>query len=117
MMKTYEVEVNGKVYAVKIKEVDEASFDNLSQSATPSSSSPASASTSGSGIAVNSPMPGKIVSVKVTVGQQVNAGDTLCVLEAMKMENEVVAPEDGTVREVLVSEGQSVDSGDVLLRL
>lgn len=115
-MKTYEVEVNGKVYAVKIKEVDEASFDRLSQSAPPPAKSTPTVNNN-SGIPINSPMPGKIVSVKATVGEQVKAGDTLCVLEAMKMENEVVAPEDGIVSEVLVSAGQSVESGDVLVRL
>ena len=53
-------------------------------------------------------MPGKIVEVKVSVGQSVKAGDTLLILEAMKMQNEIAAPADGTVKAVNVSAGQSV---------
>ncbi len=60
-------------------------------------------------------MPGKILSVRVEVGQQVAKGDPLIILEAMKMEHEVTAPHDGVVREVLVEVGQQVDAGDVLV--
>ena len=62
-------------------------------------------------------MPGKILGVKASVGQAVKKGDVIIVLEAMKMENEVVAPEDGTVASINVSEGASVESGDVLATL
>jgi len=64
--------------------------------------------------AVTAPMPGKIVSVKGRVGDQVGYRDVLCILEAMKMENEIMAPHGGVVREVRVSEGQDVKYGDVL---
>ena len=59
-------------------------------------------------VEVDAPMPGKIIEVKVSVGQAVKAGDTLLILEAMKMQNEIAAPTDGTVKAVNVSAGQSV---------
>ncbi|NPA74465.1 MAG: biotin/lipoyl-binding protein [Euryarchaeota archaeon] len=65
--------------------------------------------------AVTAPMPGKIQSVKVNVGDSVKRGDVLLILEAMKMENEIVAPKDGTVKEILVSPGDSVERGAPLV--
>ena len=62
-------------------------------------------------------MPGTILDVKVQNGQKVNAGDVLCVLEAMKMENEIPAPKAGTVTSVVVSKGASVNAGDVLVTI
>ncbi|UCC34038.1 MAG: biotin/lipoyl-binding protein [Candidatus Bathyarchaeota archaeon] len=60
-------------------------------------------------------MPGRVVTLKVDVGDAVNDGDALCVLEAMKMENEIVAPTAGIIKEVIVTEGASVSRGDPLL--
>ena len=60
-------------------------------------------------------MPGAIVKVNVTAGQAVKAGDVLCVLEAMKMENDITAPKDGTVTQVVTSKGASVSTGDPLV--
>jgi len=62
-------------------------------------------------------MPGKILAVRVTSGQSVKKGETLLILEAMKMEHEVTAPHDGVVRDVLVEAGQQVDAGAVLVAL
>jgi biotin carboxyl carrier protein len=64
--------------------------------------------------AVTAPMTGKILSVRVKKGEQVKAGQVLCVLEAMKMENEIATPKAGTVREVYVSDGSSVSEGEPL---
>ena len=67
------------------------------------------------GEAVTAPMPGNILKVNVTAGQAVKSGDVLCILEAMKMENEIMAPKDGTVTQVLVSKGNTVDTGAPLV--
>ena len=64
---------------------------------------------------VVSPMPGIIKSVDVAVGDKVNEGDTLCILEAMKMENPMVAPAGGKINEINVSAGQSVKRGETLV--
>ena len=67
------------------------------------------------GEVVAAPMPGNILKVNVSQGQAVKSGDVLCVLEAMKMENEIMAPKDGTVTQVLVSKGSAVDTGAPLV--
>ena len=62
-------------------------------------------------------MPGTILDVKVSVGDSVSSGSVLCILEAMKMENEIVAPQDGTVASVNVNKGDTVNSGDTLVSM
>ena len=76
---------------------------------------PAAAAVTAAGEAVNAPMPGTILKVNVSQGQAVKEGDVLCVLEAMKMENEIMAPKAGTVTQVVVSKGASVNTGDALV--
>ena len=83
--------------------------------AAPAAAAPAAPAVTGAGEAVNAPMPGTILKVNVTQGQAVKAGDVLCVLEAMKMENEIMAPKAGTVTQVVVSKGASVDTGAPLV--
>ena len=76
---------------------------------------PAAAAVTAAGEAVNAPMPGTILKVNVTQGQAVKEGEVLCILEAMKMENEIMAPKAGTVTQVVTSKGASVNTGDVLV--
>ncbi len=85
-----------------------------SVSASAKSAEPAKPFT-GKGEAVNAPMPGTVLEVKVALEQEVKEGDTLLVLEAMKMENEICAPNSGKISEILVNKGDSVNSGDVLV--
>lgn len=79
-------------------------------------SAPAAGGTAGR-LSVDSPMPGKILSIKASIGQAVKRGEVILILEAMKMENEIVAPEDGVVASINVSSGESVESGTVLATL
>ena len=77
----------------------------------PKAAAPAGATT------VEAPMPGKILNIKVSAGQAVKFGETVIVMEAMKMETEIVAPADGTVSKILVKAGDSVDTGAALVAL
>ena len=111
-MKNYTITVNGTVYDVTVEEG--------TGSAAPAAASAPKAAPKAAGagaVKVNAPMPGKILSVKASVGQAVKKGDVILILEAMKMENEVVAPEDGTVASIDVAAGDSVEAGAVLATL
>ncbi|RLI27190.1 MAG: hypothetical protein DRO52_00850 [Candidatus Hecatellales archaeon] len=66
---------------------------------------------------IRSPLSGKVLSVKVKVGEAVKKGQVLLIIDAMKMENEIISPSDGTVKSVKVSEGSTVNSGDLLIEL
>ncbi|MCR5636546.1 MAG: acetyl-CoA carboxylase biotin carboxyl carrier protein subunit [Clostridiales bacterium] len=108
-MKKYNVKVNGNLYEIEIEEIDAAS---AAQSA--SKAAPAQSSAPANGEKVTAPMPGNILSVKVSNGQSVKKGDLLMVLEAMKMENEIMAPCDGKISSLNVQKGSTVNSGDLL---
>lgn len=118
----YVVNLNGKKYEVDVSESD-AVLLNISDAApvapvaAPVQAAPAAAPVAQStaeGAKVLSPMPGTILEVKVQNGQAVKAGDVMFILEAMKMENDIVAPQDGTVKQIVVSKGASVDTDAVL---
>ena len=100
-MRTFNITVNGQNYVVDVEEVGGV------QTAAPVAG----------GEPVKAPMPGNILDVKVKVGDTVKAGAVLCVLEAMKMENEIPAPKDGKVAQVVVTKGATVGAGDTLVVL
>ena len=103
-MKIYKVKVNGKVYEVELESVTEAQG-----SIAVAQSAPAAAPAAAAGDQeVKAPMAGTILDVKVAVGDSVEAGQVIAILEAMKLENEVVATASGVVKQVLVEKGQSV---------
>ena len=121
-MRTFNITVNGKTYEVEVEEVGAASTAPVSlpepKAAAPveKAAAPKAAAPAGAAV-VKAPMPGTILDVKVSVGQQIKKGDVLVILEAMKMENEIVADQDGTVASVNTTKGASVNSGDVLVSL
>ena len=120
--KQYEVEVEkGQAEVLNISAVQETAVPPAPQVvAAPAVSAPAAAAAAapvGSGEAVTAPMPGNILDVKVKAGDAVKTGQILVVLEAMKMENEILAPKDGTITQVATQKGATVDTGAPLLHL
>ena len=109
-MKKYTITVNGTAYEV---EVEEAGVVASAPKAAPKAAAPVAAGAT----TVSAPMPGKVLSVNVKAGDAVKSGDVLLILEAMKMQNEIMAPADGTVSDVRVSAGQTVATGDVMIVL
>ena len=112
-MKNYKVIVNGTAYEVAVEEIA-ASEVNTTAAAPAAAPVAAPVAAPAGGEKVTSPMPGTILDVKVAEGQAVKAGDLLVVLEAMKMENEILAPCDGTVAGLAVAKGATVESGAVI---
>lgn len=104
-MKKYRVTVNGTVYEIELEE--------LTGAAPSAPAAPAAAAPAG-GEQVTSPMPGTILAVNVAVGDTVKRGQVLMILEAMKMENEIMCPCDGKIASVNTSKGSSVESGTLL---
>ena len=102
-MKKYKVNVNGTVYEVTVEAMDGAAPVAAAAAAAPAG-----------GEKVSAPMPGTILDVRVSNGQTVKKGDILFILEAMKMENEIMAPCGGTIASVSVTKGAAVDSGALL---
>ncbi len=131
-MKMFRVVVNGSEYKVGIEELAEETTTTSSQpTAAPTTPAPAPSkpaaqapkprpavqNTGSSGGIISAPMPGTIVSISVAPGDTVTEGQTLMVLEAMKMENQILAPADGTVKEIGTSPGEAVNAGDTLIVL
>ena len=128
----YKITLNNRIYEVEVEAGKAMLLDEYEAvapaapaapvAAAPVAAAPAAApaaatapAVTGAGEAVNAPMPGTILKVNVTQGQAVKAGEVLVVLEAMKMENEIMAPKAGTVTQVVTSKGASVNTGDPLV--
>lgn len=127
----YKVTLNGRTYEVEVEAGEAMLVDEYeayapapaapTAPAAPATAAPAPAAApaapavTAAGETVAAPMPGTIVDVKVSQGQAVKAGDVLVILEAMKMENEVMAPKDGTVAQVVTQKGAKVETGSPLL--
>lgn len=118
-MKKFQVTVNGNAYEVEVEEIGGSftpSAAPVSQPAPKAVPAPAAAIPANA-TKVSAPMPGKIVAVKVAVGQTIKEGDLVAVLEAMKMENEVFAPQGGTIASVNVTTGAMVETNDVIVTI
>ncbi|MCR5517729.1 MAG: biotin/lipoyl-binding protein [Lachnospiraceae bacterium] len=120
-MKNYTITVNGNTYDVVVEEGSGAAVSapvSAPKAAAPKPAAPKAAPASAAGsVKVTAPMPGKILKVNVANGAAVKKGQAIIVLEAMKMENEIVAPQDGTIASVNVTVGQTVEAGDLLASL
>lgn len=130
-MKTYNIKVNGISYEVEVEEAgsstqgnEAAARDVVKPAATPQAAPKAAApkavpaSQTSAGVeTISAPMPGTVLEVRVSPGQSVKSGDILLILEAMKMENEIMAPKDGVVGSVETTKGANVNAGDTLLTI
>ncbi len=120
----YYVTLNNKNYEVEVEETEAvitavtdvvaASVAAAPAAAAPAAAAPAAPAVSGDGTPVKAPMPGTVLSVSAAAGQQVKSGQVIMILEAMKMENEIIAPCDGTVKQILVQKGSTVETDSVL---
>lgn len=134
-MKTYKININGKTYSVEIKEltsskgtvnvngtdyeveipVEHAPVSIARPKNTAVAQAEEPAATAPVTGAVTSPLPGTILSISVSKGQSVKKGECLIVLEAMKMENDILAVQDGTITQILVDKGDTVQEGQTLI--
>jgi len=122
-MRKFMINVNGKSYEVDVEEITGgASAPAAAPAVAPApvaapAAAPAAPAGAQGSVTVTAPMPGTVLRINAKVGDAVKAGQAVVVLEAMKMENEIVAPQDGTIASVNVSQGASVNNGDVLVTL
>lgn len=126
-MKKYYVTVNGVTYEVLVEEAGVVSAPTAAPTpapvaapaptAAPAPAAAPAASGSAGSVKVTAPMPGTILKMNVKVGDTIKANDLVCILEAMKMENEIFASEGGVVKSIEAAQGSSVNSGDVIITL
>lgn len=122
-MKNYTITVNGTPYSVTVEEgtssapVAAPAPIPAPQAAPAPAPAPKAAPAAAGSVTVDAPMPGNILDIKVANGAAVKKGDVLVILEAMKMENDIVAPQDGTVASINVNKGDTVEAGQTLVSL
>lgn len=129
-MKKYKITVNGKTYEVEVEEIGGQTPPTQTTTTTPVAPEipqpkpqpkpqpqPKNPGTAAGKQKITSPMPGTIISIKTKPGDKVQKGNIIMILEAMKMENEIIAPEDGVITSIDTSEGASVNTGDILATL
>lgn len=122
-MKNYTITVNGTPYNVTVEEGTSSAAPVAPAPAPAAAPAPqaapkaAPAPAAAGSVKVDAPMPGNILDVKVSNGAAVKAGQVLVILEAMKMENEIVAPQDGTVASINVNKGDTVEAGQTIITL
>lgn len=123
-MKRFNITVNGKAYDVSVQDITDGSAPVAAPAAAPAApapaaapAAPAAASGAAGSIEVKAPMPGTILDVKDKVGDSITKGQVIAVLEAMKMENDIVAPEAGKIASINVNKGDSVNTGDIIATL
>ena len=112
-MKVYKVKVNGKVYEVELEAVEEKAGTVEAPKAAAAPSAPVAAGTN----TILAPIAGKVIDVKVSVGDTVKKGQTVAIIEAMKLENEIQSQADGRVVDIKVTKGSNVANKDVLIVL
>lgn len=112
--KPFSVKVNDRLFRVEYEAVSQTRPRAIEATLPATLRRPTAELIADKGV-VTASMPGRVVSLKVEAGDSVNEGDAICVLEAMKMENEIAAPMAGVVEEIMVSEGASVNRGDALV--
>lgn len=119
-MSVYRIKMNGKTYEIEVELIEKgqgkaASIDNKKrEKAAPDNGKKPQKASEG---AVVSTMPGSILEIVSAAGQKVSEGETVLVMETMKMENEISSPKDGTIKEIFVKEGQTVPVGEPLFEL
>lgn len=122
-MKKYTITVNGTAYEVEVEDMGGAAATAPKAAPAPAAApapkaaapAPAAKPVAAGSATISAPMPGKVLEVKVKAGDAVKSGDVLMILEAMKMQNEIMAPADGTISDVRISAGQTVGTGDVMI--
>lgn len=128
----YKVTLNGKIYEVEVEKGEAvllkeyaaaapqpavAAAPAAPAAAAPAAAAPAPAASLGAGKAVVAPLPGTVLQIKAAVGQAVKAGETVVIIEAMKMENEVVAPSEGKITSIVCQKGAAVQANDPLFTI